>query len=445
MKRRILALVLICMLTLVSEARSDAGVWTCPKCGQTGNTGNFCSNCATARPAENWTCPKCGQAGNTGNFCSNCATARPQADTGISVPVRVDDTLEQIPGETNRVKVITDRVTASSYIANKKDPSRWLPENAVDGNETTCWQFSAKKGLKGKSWIELTFSGGRTVDEIWFKNGFWAVNDKGGDQYPINARLKGVRVSFIYEGETTARDAMDLALKDVSRNGWQRFSLGRHEHVRTVHIAVISAYKGSAFPNDVCLSEVMAVQNAPAETARTPQGGQTAVIYESDPSVTGCNLLMKLATRSGPGTEYAEPGTFFGNTWQQQTVKVLRKSFDGSIWWVQVDFQNGSKSKYRVWTGVKRVDVDLNRVKEDQRICDCDIYPTSDTWFGPGGRYARANISITRSACGTIRGRENGYVDVEYWYEDNGYDGSHRIWIPESAVYNLYYGDYSGQ
>jgi hypothetical protein len=154
---------------------------------------------------------------------------------------------------------------------------------------------------------------------------------------------------------------------------------------------------------------------------------------------------MKLATRSGPGTQYAEPGTFFGSNWQSQTVKVLKKSYDGSVWWVQVDFRNGSKNSYRVWTGVKRVDVDLNRVKEDPRICDCDIYPTSDTWFGPGGNYARANISINRSACGTIRGKENGYVDVEYWYEDDGYDGSHRVWLPESAVYNLYYGDYSGE
>ena len=40
---------------------------------------------------------------------------------------------------------------------------------------------------------------------------------------------------------------------------------------------------------------------------------------------------------------------------------------------------------------------------------------------------------------------ETGDVDVEYWYEDDGFDGSHRLWIPESAVYNLYYGDYSGE
>ncbi len=443
----VLILALIHLLPLCGQA--EAGEWTCPNCSQAGNTGNFCGNCGTTRPSADWICPDCGQNGNTGNFCSNCGKARPDANaapTEAPAPaVTVNNALEQIPGETERVKVITNRVNASSFIANKKNPNLWIPENAIDGNETTCWQFSAKKGLKGKSWIDLAFDTPQSLDEVWFKNGFWAVNDKGKDQYVINARLKEVSISFCYEGGSGFQDAVNATLKDESRNGWQRISVGHHDQVTQVRIAVISTYKGSAFPIDVCLSEVMAVLNAPEASARPAQGEQAAVVYESDPSITGCNLLMKLATRSGPGTQYAEPGTFFGSNWQSQTVKVLRKSYDGSIWWVQVDFRNGSKNSYRVWTGVKRVDVDLNRVKEDPRICDCDIYPTSDTWFGPGGNYARANISINRSACGTIRGKENGYVDVEYWYEDDGYDGSHRVWLPESAVYNLYYGDYSGE
>ena len=448
MKRRLIAVMLSIMLTLPVGVLSESTAWTCPNCNQTGNTGNFCSNCATARPSDNWKCTNCGQTGNTGNFCSNCAAARPDGSTVISEPAPpavVNEHLEQIPGETDRVKVIPNKVDASSFIANKKNPGLWVPENAIDGNETTCWQFSSKKGLKGKSWISLSFDSPQTVDEIWFKNGFWGVNDKGGDQYPINSRLKETRIDFLYNGETKYVDAQAMTLKDESRNGWQRFSFGHRENVVSVRIFPWTVYKGSSFPKDVCLSEVMLVQEAPAESAKPAQGEKATVIYDSDPSITGCNLLMKLATRSGPGTEYAEPGTFFGNNWQSQTVKVLRKSYDGSIWWVQVDFRNGSKSSYRVWTGVKRVDVDLNKVKEDQRICDCDIYPTSDTWFGPGGNYAKANISINRSAVGTIRGKENGFVDVEYWYEDDGYDGSHRIWIPESAVYNLYYGDYSGE
>lgn len=55
-----------------------AGAWTCPSCGQQGNTGKFCSNCGTPRPQAGgtWTCPSCGQQGNTGKFCSNCGKPR---------------------------------------------------------------------------------------------------------------------------------------------------------------------------------------------------------------------------------------------------------------------------------------------------------------------------------------------------------------------------------
>ncbi len=52
--------------------------WTCPKCGQTGNTGKFCSNCGAPRPDASWTCAKCGQTGNTGKFCSNCGAPKPE-------------------------------------------------------------------------------------------------------------------------------------------------------------------------------------------------------------------------------------------------------------------------------------------------------------------------------------------------------------------------------
>ena len=54
-----------------------ADSWVCPKCGAT-NSGNFCGQCATPKPAPAgaWVCPKCGTT-NTGNFCCNCATPKP--------------------------------------------------------------------------------------------------------------------------------------------------------------------------------------------------------------------------------------------------------------------------------------------------------------------------------------------------------------------------------
>ncbi len=58
-----------------------AGSWTC-SCGAT-NSGKFCSNCGSAKPAPaaaagSWTC-SCG-ATNNGKFCSNCGAQKPAGD-----------------------------------------------------------------------------------------------------------------------------------------------------------------------------------------------------------------------------------------------------------------------------------------------------------------------------------------------------------------------------
>ena len=58
-------------------AAPAADGWTCA-CGQTGNTGKFCSNCGQPKPAdESWTCA-CG-AVNKGKFCAECGRPRPAA------------------------------------------------------------------------------------------------------------------------------------------------------------------------------------------------------------------------------------------------------------------------------------------------------------------------------------------------------------------------------
>jgi membrane protease subunit (stomatin/prohibitin family) len=58
-----------------SAAPAAAAGWTCA-CGQTGNTGKFCSECAKPNPAAaGWTC-SCGTV-NKGKFCSECAKPKP--------------------------------------------------------------------------------------------------------------------------------------------------------------------------------------------------------------------------------------------------------------------------------------------------------------------------------------------------------------------------------
>jgi len=63
-----------------------AAGWTC-SCGQSGNTGKFCSSCGKPKPepAAAWTC-SCGQTGNTGKFCSSCGKPKPEAAAGWTCP-----------------------------------------------------------------------------------------------------------------------------------------------------------------------------------------------------------------------------------------------------------------------------------------------------------------------------------------------------------------------
>lgn len=60
------------------QAANNANTWKC-QCG-TENTGKFCNNCGSAKPAPagSWKC-KCG-AENTGKFCADCGTPKPSED-----------------------------------------------------------------------------------------------------------------------------------------------------------------------------------------------------------------------------------------------------------------------------------------------------------------------------------------------------------------------------
>ena len=108
------------------------------------------------------------------------------------------------------------------------------------------------------------------------------------------------------------------------------------------------------------------------------------------------------------------------------------KEFHNGVWWVEVDFEWKSNTWYRVWTGVKRVDIDLDLVPESRPIGICSVHPC-DARYGPGGNYAVAKAKVLfREDAIEIYGRENGYVQVDFY--DVNREFQRRIWVPESAV-----------
>ena len=363
--------------------------------------------------------------------CMLLAAAILAAPAGASADGWTGDwTVQAISGETGRSQVLLSGVYTNSYIVNRQNPVKWIPERVVDGMEGTCWQFTSRDGGLGTTYLEMATLSAQAVDEIWFKNGFWGWSSSGGDLYLMNCRLRQVRVEFRYSGQSWYSDAQDIYLTDDwYRSGWQRFSLGRHENVTGVRLWPLSAYTGTDYPYDVCLSEVMLVQNSYSTGLSDPGYGTTPGYTGRTDGLSG-NLLMKLATRSGPGTQYDEPGTFFGSNWQTSWVNVVGKAWDGNIWWVLVDFNYGN-AKYRIWTGLKRVNVNLDYVPEIQMSGYGVAYPT-DAYRGPGGNYAKTK-AISSQTSVEIYGCENGYVEVQYYdYSAGKY---RRCWVPSGSVY----------
>lgn len=143
-------------------------------------------------------------------------------------------------------------------------------------------------------------------------------------------------------------------------------------------------------------------------------------------------LKMALATRTGPGTWYDEPGTFFSRNYRDTSVKVLSKAWDdrNSIWWLQVEFYRNS-TPYRAYTGLKRVDTDISDVPEEKVLGTAVTQRTAAAYWGPGTEYAASPYDIPSGVSAAVLDIENNYAQIEF-YDGRTADRSYarrRAWI----------------
>jgi len=162
-------------------------------------------------------------------------------------------------------------------------------------------------------------------------------------------------------------------------------------------------------------------------------------------------LFQPIATRTGPGTKYTEPGGFLSRGDQ---VLVRTKVWDAvnEIWWVQVEFTppRGNtffgRDKIRVYTGAWRMDVDLSRVPEEYPLQNCTVICDADAFTGlyyNGFEYWPDTIYAGTYA--TLYEVEDGFAHIECW---NDFRGSMwRGWVrletlscASSYSYHGYYG-----
>lgn len=141
-------------------------------------------------------------------------------------------------------------------------------------------------------------------------------------------------------------------------------------------------------------------------------------------------LRQPIATRSGPGTEYFEPGTFLS---RGDYVTVHTKVWDAvnEIWWVQVEFTEYGET-YRAYTGAWRMSVDLRSVPEEVPLTTCTVIRDADVFAGPGWDYVMWNDTVWRGTSATLLEVENGYGLIECW--NDSWRQMWRVWAPLSCL-----------
>ena len=93
------------------------------------------------------------------------------------------------------------------------------------------------------------------------KNGFWRITD-GKDQYTRNSRVKKMSIDVRYAGEDGYTPLKTVSLKDdKARKDWKVIDMLGVRNVVSVRIRIDDIYKGSRYKTDVCISEIMFVQN----------------------------------------------------------------------------------------------------------------------------------------------------------------------------------------
>lgn len=139
-------------------------------------------------------------------------------------------------------------------------------------------------------------------------------------------------------------------------------------------------------------------------------------------------LTQKIATRSGPSMDYDSTGTHLAETWQTEQVTVLAKAFHDDAWWLLVEFSENGQS-YRLYTGAKRVNVDLNAIPEETQLGEGEMIAAGEVpgHYGPSQEYAESENDVPWCVEVTVWGAEDGYLLVDFFDEDM--QTSRRAWV----------------
>jgi len=124
-----------------------------------------------------------------------------------------------------------------------------------------------------------------------------------------------------------------------------------------------------------------------------------------------CTANQRIATRSGPGTKYTEPGSFFK---KGAELTVFYQADGSGVPWGYIEFTYRNKL-YRAYTGMKRLDVNRTVPYSEEFIVDyVTLTQSFKPYYGPGYEYATLSKAVSKGAQVPVFHAQNGWVMFDY-------------------------------
>lgn len=149
---------------------------------------------------------------------------------------------------------------------------------------------------------------------------------------------------------------------------------------------------------------------------------------------------QKLALRSGPGTKYSE--IFSIAAASVTDFAIYQQEKGGSAMWGMIEFDS-RYGRYRVYTGMKRIDTDASLVPMgniEGVVCAVGR-EGARAYYGPGEIYAPVEERVPAGTQITVYHEEDGWVMADFILpgaKDDQYDEEKkqltRAWLPVSAL-----------
>ena len=299
---------------------------------------------------------------------------------------------------------------------------KWLPKEVLNWDDTTSWQYNKKKTEEGgyQSYIILHLPIPSTVEWLYVKNGFWKITD-GLDQYWRNCRARDVLISFRYECDDYFSDAFWYTFADEKEV--KNIPLGGRKGVSAIKFEIVSVYEGERFKDDVAIT-YMGIYGS------NDWSNESNWMIDAWRPIPAW-LNQKMATRTGPGTQYTET---HGTLSQDTDIIVYQRELDkGGVSWCLVEFMTRG-GLVRAYTGEKRIETDGMIPWGPSEPEWAVVGRETQAFFGPSAYYKPSNRNVEAGTVVEVWGRENGYTLIEYLYTESQYI---RVWVPETVL--MYY------